>query len=205
MNPRKSIRRALAITAGGAAIASAFFVAETAGAPHTRPGERTKAAANARSAANTGRSTDRRSAVDTRAATTGRSTGARACESTDLRISRGPIDAGAGQRNSTLDFRTIDGTTCELSDNLTGFHFLRGDGSKLPTKVQKTGDPSDSVVLRPGAVAHLDLQWTMIGDTRFTPRMLSFTVPADEGRDTVAWGTASVGGSGHLKVGKLHM
>ena len=70
---------------------------------------------------------------------------------------------------------------------------MRADGAGLPTRASMHGDRKDSVVLKPGVTAHLALSWTVVGDSRFTPRLLSFTVPSDHKEATVRWGAGPVG------------
>ncbi len=127
-----------------------------------------------------------------------------ACTSADLEAVLGPVDSGAGQRHTTLDFRTTKGKACVLTDDLTGFRFLRGDGAPLPTSVSGPSDPHVYVILRPGTVGRLDLTFSVVGGKPFTPHLLKFTVPADGGTDTVAWNAGPVNGDGGIRLGRLH-
>lgn len=130
---------------------------------------------------------------------------ARACTATDLNVALGPADAGAGQRHTTLDFRTVHGRTCVLTNNLTGYEFLRGDGTRLPTRVSPPRDPHAFIILRPGDVGHLDLTFSVINGRPFTPNLLKFIVPAGSGgADTVGWHAGPVGDNGRLRIGRLH-
>lgn len=183
MNTGKSIRRTLVVTAGGAAVGSTFFGVTACGPTHAQ--------------------TARPRALKVAAVNPG-SHRMKACEADDLHITRGPVEAGAGQRHSRLDFRTVKGVTCELTGDLTKFRFMRGDGATLPTKASLHGDKSDSVVLRPGVTAHLALSWTVVGDSHFTPQLLTFEVPPGDQKATVRWGAGAVGGGGKLVVGELH-
>ncbi len=186
MNTGKSIRRTLAITAGGAAVGSTFFGITACGPTHAQTARPRALKAAVAGSAHAG------------------SHRMKACEADDLHIARGPVEAGAGQRHSRLDFRTVNGVTCELTGDLTKFRFLRADGAELPTKASVHGDKNASVVLKPGDTAHLTLSWTVVGDSHFTPQMLSFTVPPGDQEATVRWGAGAVGGSGKLVVGELH-
>ncbi|MCW2945150.1 MAG: hypothetical protein JWR24_1867 [Actinoallomurus sp.] len=104
-----------------------------------------------------------------------------------------------------LDFRTGQGKTCVLTNDLTGFQFLRGDGAHLPTSASPASDPHAFIILRPGTVGHLDLKFSIVGDQPFTPHLLKFTVPAGGGgADTVLWGDGPVGDNGRLEIGRLH-
>lgn len=131
-----------------------------------------------------------------------------ACRSTDLATSVGAIDSGAGQRYTTLDFRTLGGKTCVLKNNLTGFQFL-GNGSEggaknLPTGVSRdAGSSQESVTLKPGTVGHLDMHYSVIGD-QFTPGSLTFIVPADGGHAATPW-NLTVGNGGRISIGHLHL
>lgn len=131
-------------------------------------------------------------------------TAARACRADDLRVTTGPVGAGAGQRYTTLNFRALPGHTCVLRNDLTGVRFLRGDGAPLPTHVRRTGGSGAAIPLRPGVTAQLDLHFTVVGAGRFTPEMLKFTVPGG-GTATVAWPHGvTVGDDGRLELGRLH-
>jgi hypothetical protein len=147
-------------------------------------------------------------AVPALAATTSGSRAVAACASTDLSVSVGPVDAGAGQRYTTLDFSTLAGKTCVLKNNLTGFQFL-GNGSEggaadLPTHaVREAGSSSEAVTLKPGTIGHLDLHYSVVG-TPVTPVSLTFVVPADGGHTATPW-NATVGDSGRIGIGHLHL
>lgn len=128
-----------------------------------------------------------------------------ACTSAGLEVSVGPVDSGAGQRHTTLDFRTAHGKTCVLTNDLTGFQFLQGDGAPLPTSASPASDPHAFIILRPGNLGHLDLSFSIVDGRPFTPHLLKFTVPAGgDGTDTVVWGAGPVGDNGRLEIGRLH-
>ncbi|MFL6056420.1 MAG: DUF4232 domain-containing protein [Actinoallomurus sp.] len=128
-----------------------------------------------------------------------------ACTAADLNVTLGPADSGAGQRHTTLSFRTAHGKTCVLTNDLTGFRFLRGDGTPLPTSASPASDPHAFIILRPGTTGRLDLSFSVVSGQPFTPHLLKFTVPADGGgADTVVWGAGPVGDNGRLQIGRLH-
>ena len=127
----------------------------------------------------------------------------RDCRAADLHVSIGQIGGGAGQRYTYLRFHTLHDRTCVLRNDLTGVHFVRGDGARLPTHVRRTGDPSTSITLYPNMDVHLALHFTDVDPGRFTPRLLEFTVPG-EGQVTVAWPHGeAVGDNGRLEIGRL--
>ncbi|WP_329243319.1 DUF4232 domain-containing protein [Actinoallomurus sp. NBC_01490] len=125
------------------------------------------------------------------------------CKITDFTTSLGPVQAGAGQRYSTLDFTAYGGRTCVLSDDLTNFQFLGAQGRPLPTDADAPGS-STSITIAPGVVGHLDLHWTVVGGTPFVPVSLIFTMPADDGTNAAPWTGGPVNGTGRIDVGPLH-
>ena len=126
-----------------------------------------------------------------------------ACKITDFTTSLGPVQAGAGQRYSTLDFTAYGGRTCVLSDDLTNFQFLGAQARPLPTDADAPGS-SNSITIAPGVVGHLDLHWTVVGGTPFVPVSLIFTMPADDGTNAAPWTGGPVNGTGRIDVGPLH-
>lgn len=131
-----------------------------------------------------------------------------ACTYADVSASLRPVDAGAGQRYATLDFRTLNGKTCVLQNNLTGFQFLgkgaEGGAVSLPTDaVRDAGSsPSESLTLTPDTVGHLDVHYSVVGDP-ITPDSLLFVLPGDSATTALPWHQL-IGDNGQIRVGHLH-
>jgi uncharacterized protein DUF4232 len=138
-------------------------------------------------------------------ATSGAASAAQPCKASDLTTSLSRVDAGAGQRYTSIDFTNRSDKTCVLRNDLTNFLFEDAKGKDLPTDARLTGDRA-AVELAPGQVAHLDLHWTVVGEgPGFTPSSLSFTMPAGNGRSGVVWSNAGeVNSRGVIDIGDLH-
>ncbi|GAA4618633.1 hypothetical protein GCM10023195_83880 [Actinoallomurus liliacearum] len=129
------------------------------------------------------------------------------CKGTDLTVSLGRVDSGAGQRYSTLDFATLGKKTCVLRNDLTSLAFLtsgpEGGAQSVPVTVTRaSGSTKESVVLKPGTVGHLDLHWSIV-DTPTVPDSLTFSLPNSGGLGAASW-HAAVGPDHHLDLGHLH-
>jgi hypothetical protein len=89
------------------------------------------------------------------------------CDSPDLAVGLGPVDAGAGNRYETITFTNTSSRTCDLY-GFPGMQMYDAANQPLPTKViwgggfmtQQPG-PSE-VVLPPGAVGSFLLHWEVI-------------------------------------------
>jgi hypothetical protein len=87
------------------------------------------------------------------------------CDSPDLTVGLGRVDAGAGNLNESITFTNTSSRTCDLY-GFPGLQMYDAQNQPLPTKVtwgqgaQQPG-PSD-VVLGPGAVASFNLHWEHI-------------------------------------------
>lgn len=127
-----------------------------------------------------------------------------ACKITDFTTTLGPVQAGAGQRYSTLDFTSYDGRTCVLSDNLTNFQFLGARAISLPTAANAPGSDTQ-ITIGPGVVGHLNLHWTVVEGKPFVPVSLMFTMPADDGANAAPWTGGAVSGTGRIDVSGLHV
>ncbi|MCO5997438.1 DUF4232 domain-containing protein [Actinoallomurus rhizosphaericola] len=134
-----------------------------------------------------------------------------ACKAANLTVKLGHVDAGAGQRYATLNFKNR-GKTCVLRNGLTGVTFLKsgpeGGAQKVRTTVHHAaGSGKESIVLKHGKTGHLDLHWTVVSDKPITPDSLLFALPAHGGNTAASWrtliGTAS-GKGAVLDLGHLH-
>jgi Protein of unknown function (DUF4232) len=128
------------------------------------------------------------------------------CDLTDVTVSLGHVDSGAGQRYATLDFATT-GRTCVLRNDLTDFTFFtsgpEGGAQSVPADVvREAGSTDESVVLSPGSEGSLDLHWSAVNDP-FAPTSLRFALPSDGGDVALPWGE-SIDQSGQLGIGHLH-
>lgn len=132
---------------------------------------------------------------------------AAACKSADVQAAVTPIDGGAGQRYATLDFWTLNGKTCVLRNNLTGFQFLgkgaEGGAVPLPTSAaREAGSRSESLTLTPDTVGHLDLHYSVVDDVT-TPDSLLFVLPGDNTTTALPW-HQEIGENGQIFTGSLH-
>ncbi|GAA0358572.1 DUF4232 domain-containing protein [Actinoallomurus spadix] len=130
------------------------------------------------------------------------------CRSTDLTISLGQVDAGAGQRYATLDFTNRGEDGCVLRNDLTGLTFTEpgpeGGARTIPATVTRaSGSTDETVVIAPGSAGHLDLHWSVV-TTPAVPDSLFFELPDDGGRGALPWHVA-VGSEHRIDLGHLHL
>ncbi|MEV5709894.1 DUF4232 domain-containing protein [Actinoallomurus sp. NPDC052274] len=134
-----------------------------------------------------------------------------ACKAANLSVSLGRVDAGAGQRYATLNFKN-HGKTCVLRNGLTHVTFLKsgpeGGARSIRTTVHRAAASSkESIVLKRGKTGHLDLHWTVVSDKPITPDSLWFGLPAHGGNTASPWhttiGTTAAKGA-VLDIGHLH-
>lgn len=130
-----------------------------------------------------------------------------ACKSTGLKVSFGRIDAGAGQRCSTLNFTMPGGKSCVLRNHLTGFTFVKsgseGGARSIRARVtREAGSAAESVALQQGRVGHLDLYWNVV-DKPFVPESPTFLLPGQGRHVALPWGTP-VDQNHWISIGHLH-
>jgi len=116
------------------------------------------------------------------------------CHTSELAGSLGAETAGAGQRYATLILRNTGGRTCTVH-GYGGLGLAGAGGAALPTKQVRTGGPTTTVQLAPGATTRSELHWGAVngpgdspaGDCQATPTTLRVIPPDETDPLSVAW------------------
>ena len=132
-----------------------------------------------------------------------------ACKASQVTVTVGDIDAGAGQRNAPLRFSVTGATECTLTGFISNARFIARDGSALTTNASPWDDTAAAVVLTAGHGASTDLHWTGVPAddediNRPAPAYLKFRIAGDSTDLTVRWPDSQVFQHGQLGFGAIH-
>ena len=132
-----------------------------------------------------------------------------ACKASQVALTVGQIDAGAGQRYAPLQFTVNGSTKCTLTGFISNAQFIARDGSALPTNASTWDDTKAAVVLSAGHGAEVVLHWTGVpaddeGINQAAPAYLKFRIPGDNSDLTVGWPNSATFQHGWLSYGAVH-
>ncbi|HEX3779987.1 MAG TPA: DUF4232 domain-containing protein [Pseudonocardiaceae bacterium] len=128
-----------------------------------------------------------------------------ACRPARLSVSLDGVDAGAGQRYTTLDISTA-GLPCTITGIPTGLTFLDANGAALATTPIVEGPAATPVTVTATSPAQLVLHTSPVdveGDLTISPSALSFYLPGARTATTIAWQAGEVDGNGSVQFGAI--
>jgi hypothetical protein len=132
-----------------------------------------------------------------------------ACKASQLTVTIGQEDAGAGQRYAPLQFAVAGTTRCSINGYLSNAQFIARDGSALPTNASHWDDPATAALLSAGHGANVTLHWTGVPAddedlNQAPPAYLKFRIPGDSHDLTVRWTGSATFQHGQLDFGSVH-
>lgn len=127
-----------------------------------------------------------------------------ACDPQRLSVSVAGVDAGAGQRYTTLDI-TTEGRSCTITGEPTRLAFLDANGAALATTPIDEGPAATPVVIDATHPGQLVLHTSPIDadGTTISPTQLSFYLPGATTATVIDWQAGDVDGNGSVQYGAI--
>ena len=127
-----------------------------------------------------------------------------ACDAGRLSVSVEGVDAGAGQRYTTLDITTT-GHSCVIAGEPSRLTFLDATGTALVTTPVVEGPSATPVTIDAAHPAQLVLHTSPIeaDGTTISPARLSFYLPGAKTATVINWSAGDVDGNGSVQYGAI--
>jgi hypothetical protein len=104
------------------------------------------------------------------------------CTTAQLKGAVGRVDAGAGQRYTTLTLTNRSGRTCWVY-GYVGLIMIDGHQDAMRTRVRRQSGAAHRITLKPGAAAHAKLHWVSVrssGEKTCPASTRALVIPPDE-------------------------